>query len=139
MHDQTGKRLTIRGGEVVDGPFVETNEAIGGVFVIQAESLDAATAIARDCLAYADLHASLGNLHDARAYLDRALSQQSSRSERALLERERAWFTGRRWRQPPPPPPAGPERFTKNNATPRLGGCRVRLPKSSSEQRSQLQ
>ena len=90
MHDQTGKRLTIRGGEVVDGPFVETNEAIGGVFVIQAESLDAATAIARDCLAYADLHASLGNLHDARAYLDRALSQQSSRSERALLERERA-------------------------------------------------
>jgi len=49
LHDQTGKRLTIRGGEVVDGPFVETKEAIGGVFVIQAESLDAATAIARDC------------------------------------------------------------------------------------------
>jgi hypothetical protein len=49
LFDQTGKRLTIRGGEVVDGPFVETKEAVGGIFVIEASSLDEATTVARDC------------------------------------------------------------------------------------------
>jgi hypothetical protein len=49
LHDQTGKRLTVRGGQVVDAPFVETKEAIGGLFVIQAESLEEATEIARGC------------------------------------------------------------------------------------------
>jgi hypothetical protein len=49
LYDQTGKRLTLRGGEVVDGPFVETKEAVGGVFVIEAASLDEATAIGREC------------------------------------------------------------------------------------------
>jgi hypothetical protein len=34
LFDQTGARLSVRGGEIVDGPFVETKEAIGGVFVI---------------------------------------------------------------------------------------------------------
>lgn len=49
LYDQTGKRLTLRGGEVVDGPFVETKEAVGGVFVIEAASLDEATGIGREC------------------------------------------------------------------------------------------
>lgn len=49
LHDQTGKRLTVRGGQVVDAPFVETKEAIGGIFLIQAESLEEATALAREC------------------------------------------------------------------------------------------
>lgn len=49
LHDQTGARLTLRGGEVVDGPFVETKESIGGIFVIDAPSLEEATAVARDC------------------------------------------------------------------------------------------
>jgi hypothetical protein len=49
LYDQTGKRLTLRGGEVVDGPFVETKDAIGGVFVVEAASLDEATAIGREC------------------------------------------------------------------------------------------
>jgi hypothetical protein len=49
LFDQTGTRLTVRGGEVVDGPFVETKEAIGGVFVIEASSLEEATKLARDC------------------------------------------------------------------------------------------
>jgi hypothetical protein len=49
LYDQTGTRLTVRGGEVVDGPFVETKEAIGGLFVIEAASLAEATALARDC------------------------------------------------------------------------------------------
>ena len=39
---------------------------------------------------YAELHASLGHLDEARAYLDAALEQQSSPAERALLERKRA-------------------------------------------------
>lgn len=49
LHDQSGTRLSIRGGEVVDGPFVETKESIGGIFVIEAASLAEATEVARDC------------------------------------------------------------------------------------------
>jgi len=49
LFDQTGKRLTVRGGEVVEGPFVESKEAIGGIFLISAASLDEATALAREC------------------------------------------------------------------------------------------
>src|SRR5262245_4980187 len=40
--------------------------------------------------AYADLHASLGNLEEARSYLDRALDHQPSPPQRALLRRKRA-------------------------------------------------
>ena len=49
LHDQTGRRLTIRGGEVIDGPFIESKDAVGGVFIIEAASLDEATEIARAC------------------------------------------------------------------------------------------
>lgn len=49
LHDQTGRRLTIRGGEVIDGPFVESKDAVGGVFVIAAASLEEATEVARGC------------------------------------------------------------------------------------------
>jgi hypothetical protein len=49
LKDQGGTRLTVRGGEVVDGPFVETKEAIGGVFVIEAASLEEATELTRSC------------------------------------------------------------------------------------------
>src|SRR5690606_9569722 len=49
LRDQTGARLTVRGGQVVEGPFMETKEAVGGIFVIEAESLEAAVACARDC------------------------------------------------------------------------------------------
>ena len=38
---------------------------------------------------YAELHASLGRLDEARRFLDRALEQQTSRAERALLQRKR--------------------------------------------------
>jgi hypothetical protein len=49
LRDQTGARLTVRGGEVVEGPFMETKEAIGGVFLIEAVSLEQAVALAREC------------------------------------------------------------------------------------------
>jgi predicted RNA polymerase sigma factor len=39
--------------------------------------------------AYADLHASLGNLEEARWYLERALEHQSSPAQQALLRRKR--------------------------------------------------
>jgi hypothetical protein len=47
--DQTGVRLTVRGGQVVEGPFMETKEAVGGIFVIDAASLEEASALARRC------------------------------------------------------------------------------------------
>jgi len=49
LHDQTGRRLTIRGGEVIDGPFIESKDAVGGIFIVEAASLDEATEIARSC------------------------------------------------------------------------------------------
>jgi hypothetical protein len=47
LQDRTGARLTVRGGQVVEGPFMETKEAVGGVFLIEAGSLEEAIAIAR--------------------------------------------------------------------------------------------
>jgi hypothetical protein len=49
LYDQAGRRLTIRGGEVIDGPFIESKDAVGGIFIIEAVSLDEATEIARSC------------------------------------------------------------------------------------------
>jgi hypothetical protein len=49
LRDHTGARLTVRGGQVVDGPFIESKEAVGGVFLIEASSLEEAVAIARTC------------------------------------------------------------------------------------------
>jgi hypothetical protein len=49
LYDQAGRRLTIRGGEVIDGPFIESKDAVGGIFIIEAVSLDEATEVARSC------------------------------------------------------------------------------------------
>lgn len=49
LHDQTGARLSVRGGQVVEGPFVEAKEAVGGIFVVEAASLDEAVRIGREC------------------------------------------------------------------------------------------
>lgn len=49
LHDQTGLRLTIRGGDVIDGPFIESKDAVGGIFIVEAASLDEATELARSC------------------------------------------------------------------------------------------
>jgi hypothetical protein len=46
----TGTATTIRGGgEVTDGPFVETKEALGGFYLIEAPDLDTAMAVGRAC------------------------------------------------------------------------------------------
>ncbi len=49
LKDQTGARLTVRAGQVVEGPFMETKEAVGGVCLVEADSLEEAVDLARSC------------------------------------------------------------------------------------------
>ncbi|PRY34774.1 YciI family protein [Umezawaea tangerina] len=44
--EPTSTSTSIRGDLVTDGPFVETKEALGGVFLIEARDLDHALALA---------------------------------------------------------------------------------------------
>jgi len=39
----------VRGGEVTDGPFAETKEALGGYYLVEAPDLDTALAVAKLC------------------------------------------------------------------------------------------
>ena len=43
----TATSIRAAGGEVTDGPFVETKEALGGYYLIEAKDLDEAIAIAK--------------------------------------------------------------------------------------------
>jgi hypothetical protein len=43
----TTTATTVRGSDVTDGPFVETKEALGGYYVIEAPDLDTALAVAK--------------------------------------------------------------------------------------------
>ena len=45
----TGTATTIRGDVVTDGPFVETKEALGGYYLIEAKDLDHALEISKLC------------------------------------------------------------------------------------------
>jgi len=47
-----GRRLTVNGSGVVDGPYAETKETIGGYIIVEADNYDQATAIARACPAF---------------------------------------------------------------------------------------
>ena len=38
---------SIRGGALTDGPFIETKEVLGGIFIIEARDLDHALALAK--------------------------------------------------------------------------------------------
>jgi len=81
-------------------PVVDVNRALAVAMCRGAHAgLDELDAIPeRDLLArypyalatYAELHASLGHMDQARTFLDAALAQQSSSAERALLRRKRA-------------------------------------------------
>jgi hypothetical protein len=44
----TGTATTIREGVVTDGPFAETKEALGGYYLVEADDLDQALAIAKE-------------------------------------------------------------------------------------------
>jgi RNA polymerase sigma-70 factor (ECF subfamily) len=86
--------------EMSPSPIVDVNRALAIAMVRGARvGLDELDAIPeRDLLArypyglaaYAELHASLGHLEEARGFLDRALRQQTSPLERALLRRKLA-------------------------------------------------
>jgi hypothetical protein len=45
----TSTATTIRDDVVTDGPFVETKEAVGGYYLIEAKDLDEALAVAKLC------------------------------------------------------------------------------------------
>jgi hypothetical protein len=45
----TGTATSVRGDVVTDGPFAETKEALGGYYLIDANDLDQALAIAKLC------------------------------------------------------------------------------------------
>jgi hypothetical protein len=45
----TSTATTIRGDVVTDGPFIETKEAVGGYYLIEARDLDHALEIAKLC------------------------------------------------------------------------------------------
>jgi hypothetical protein len=51
LRDGVGRVLRGRGGRpaVTDGPFTETNEIIGGYFLVEAADLDEAAALCHDC------------------------------------------------------------------------------------------
>jgi RNA polymerase sigma-70 factor (ECF subfamily) len=88
--------------EISPSPVVDVNRALAVAMcrgaIAGLDELDAVPE--RELLArypyalatYAELHASLGHLEEARAFLDRALEQQTSPAERALLRRKRAAF-----------------------------------------------
>ncbi len=44
-----GRIMQVVDGEIVDGPFTETKEVVGGFVIIEAEGWDEARAIARTC------------------------------------------------------------------------------------------
>ncbi|WP_084259070.1 YciI family protein [Microtetraspora malaysiensis] len=45
--EQSGTATSIRGDLVTDGPFIETKEALAGVFVLEARDLDHALTLAQ--------------------------------------------------------------------------------------------
>jgi len=47
--EPTGKIVSGRDGHVVDGPFAESKEAVGGYFLLTVAGMDEAVAIARKC------------------------------------------------------------------------------------------
>lgn len=47
--DSTSTATTLRGGVVTDGPFIDTKEALGGYYIIEADDLDQMISIAKSC------------------------------------------------------------------------------------------
>ena len=49
LKEDRGRRYRVVDGEVVDGPFTEAKEIVGGFFLVHAADLEAATALAKGC------------------------------------------------------------------------------------------
>jgi hypothetical protein len=55
LKDNEGLLLSTRSGQIiVDGPFAETKETIGGYFIIEAATLEEAIEITKECPALSD-------------------------------------------------------------------------------------
>jgi len=46
---ENGRIVAVKNGKVVDGPFAETKETVGGFWLIEADSLEKAVDISRSC------------------------------------------------------------------------------------------
>ena len=44
-----GRVLALKDGEIVDGPFAETKEAVGGFYLVEAENFAQAAEISNEC------------------------------------------------------------------------------------------
>ncbi len=44
-----GRILSVKNGKVVDGPFTETKEVVGGYYLFEAKDYDEAAAISKEC------------------------------------------------------------------------------------------
>jgi hypothetical protein len=62
----TGKRVSFAGGKpkVIDGPFAETKEAVGGYWMIQCNSQDEAVEWAKRCPASGDEVIEIRRVHE---------------------------------------------------------------------------
>jgi hypothetical protein len=51
LKDDGGRSLTAPGGKlsVVDGPYAEAKEVVGGYFIVEAAGYDEAVALSKDC------------------------------------------------------------------------------------------
>ena len=47
-----GRLVFRKDGKIVDGPFTETKESIGGYFIIEVENMDEAVKISHECPAF---------------------------------------------------------------------------------------
>src|ERR1044072_1844145 len=49
LFDDEGRRLEMRAGSIVDGPYTETKESIGAFYIVEAETYEQAVQLAREC------------------------------------------------------------------------------------------
>lgn len=45
----SGRLVKKQGGKVIDGPYAETKETIGGYFIVETETIEQAVELAKDC------------------------------------------------------------------------------------------
>jgi hypothetical protein len=79
--EPTGKIVSGAEGRVVDGPFAESKEAVGGYFLLQVGSMEEAVAIAQKCpgLPY-------GAKVEVRPLMDKCPMSAEARAEAQLAE-----------------------------------------------------
>ena len=49
LKDGEGRRLILSNNEMIDGPYVESKESIGGYYIVKAKNYDDAVELAKGC------------------------------------------------------------------------------------------